>query len=153
MNMKLFLIAALLLAPRYTPVTKYDPGRNADRDITEAIAEAQNTGKRILLEVGGDWCHWCHIMDDYFDKHPKLAASRDSNFITVKINFSPQNENEKVLSKYPKIPGYPHLFVLDTNGKLLHSQFTGELEQEESYNLQKFTDFLNKWAPDIRAPK
>jgi hypothetical protein len=92
-------------------------------------------------------------MDDYFDKNPKLTASRDSNFITVKINFSPQNENEKVLSKYPRIPGYPHLFVLDSDGMLLHSQFTGDLEEAESYNLQKFTDFLSKWAPSVRAPQ
>jgi len=92
-------------------------------------------------------------MDDYFDKNPKLTASRDSNFITVKINFSPQNENEKALSKYPKIPGYPHLIVLDTNGMLLQSQNTSELEQGQSYNLQKFTDFLNKWAPKSRPSK
>jgi thioredoxin-related protein len=151
--MKVFLIVALLLAVPYTPVTKYDPGRNADKDIRDAIVEAQRTGKRILLEVGGDWCHWCHIMDDYFDKNPKLTATRDSNFITVKINFSPQNENKTVLSKYPEIPGYPHLFVLDTNGTLLHSQFTGDLEQGQSYNLQKFTDFLSKWAPSARAPQ
>jgi hypothetical protein len=90
-------------------------------------------------------------MDDYFDMNPKLTATRDSNFITVKINFSPQNENKTVLSKYPEIPGYPHLFVLDTNGTLLHSQFTGDLEQGQSYNLQKFTDFLSKWAPSARA--
>jgi thioredoxin-related protein len=151
--MKIFLIVALLLAVPYTPVKKNDPGRNADQDIKDAVVEAQKTGKRILLEVGGDWCHWCHIMDDYFDKNPKLTASRDTHFITVKINFSPQNENEKTLSKYPKIPGYPHLFVLETNGTLLHSQFTGDLEEGESYNLQKFTDFLSKWAPEIAAPK
>ena len=151
--MKVFLIVALLLAVPYTPVKKYDPGRNADKDIKDAIVEAQRTGKRILLEVGGDWCHWCHIMDDYFDKNPKLTATRDSNFITVKINFSPQGENKTVLSKYPEIPGYPHLFVLDTNGTLLHSQFTGDLEQGQSYNLQKFTDFLSTWAPSARAPQ
>ena len=151
--MKVLLVVALLLAVPYTPVNKYDPGRNADQDIKDAVAEAQKTGKRILLEVGGDWCHWCHIMDDYFDKNPKLTASRDNNFITVKINFSPQNENEKTLAKYPKIPGYPHLFVLETNGTLLHSQFTGDLEEGQSYNLQKFTDFLRKWAPSINAPK
>ncbi len=103
--MKIFLVVALLLAVPYTPVKKYDPVRNADQDIKDAVVEAQRTGKRILLEVGGDWCKWCHIMDDYFDKNPKLTASRDSSFITVKINFSPQNENEKVLSKYPRIPG------------------------------------------------
>jgi thiol:disulfide interchange protein len=149
--MKIFLTMALWVAILYTPVKTYDPGRNADQDIKDAVAEAQKTGKRILLEVGGDWCHWCHIMDDYFDKNPKLTASRDSNFITVKINYSPKNENEKTLAKYPKIPGYPHLFVLDTNGTLLHSQFTGDLEQGESYNLQKFTEFLNKWAPSART--
>jgi hypothetical protein len=92
-------------------------------------------------------------MDDYFDKNPKLTAFRDNNFITVKINFSPQNENKKVLSQYPEIPGYPHLFVLDVKGTLLHSQFTGDLEQGQSYNLQKFTEFLNKWAPQINAAK
>jgi len=151
--MKVFLIVALLLAVPYTPVKKYDPGRNADQDIKDAIAEARKTGRRILLEVGGDWCHWCHIMDDYFDKNPKLTASRDNNFITVKFNFSPQNENEKVLSRYPKIPEYPHLFVLDTNGALLHSQFTGDLEEGQSYNLQKFTDFLSKWAPKSSTSK
>jgi thiol:disulfide interchange protein len=151
--MKVFLIAALLLAVPYTPVKKYDPGRNAEQDIKDAVVEAQRTGKRILLEVGGDWCKWCHIMDDYFDKNPKLTASRDSNFITVKINFSPQNENEKALSKYPKIPGYPHLFVLESNGALLHSQFTGDLEEGQSYNLQKFTEFLSKWSPKSGAPK
>jgi len=151
--MKLFLVVALLLAIPYTPVKKYDPARNADQDIKEAVVEAQKTGKRILLEIGGDWCHWCHIMDDYFDNNPKLTTSRDTNFITVKINYSPQNENEKVLSKYPKIPGYPHLFVLESNGMLLHSQFTGDLEQGESYNLEKFTAFLNKWAPGAKSAK
>lgn len=151
--MKIFLVVALLLVVPYTPVKKYDPVRNADQDIKDAVVEAQKTGMRILLEVGGDWCHWCHIMDDFFDMNPKLTASRDNSFITVKINFSPQNENEKVLSKYPRIPGYPHLFVLDTNGTLLHSQFTGDLEEGQSYNLQKFTDFLNRWAPHINAPR
>jgi len=148
--MPIFLIVALLLAGSYDPVTKYDPKRNAEADIKDAVVEAQRTGKRILLEVGGDWCHWCHILDNYFTKNPKLTASRDANFITVKINYSPQNENQKALSKYPKISGYPHIFVLDSSGKFVHSQPTGQLEEGESYNLKKFTDFLNKWSPPKR---
>ena len=151
--MKVALLIALFLAVPYTPVKKYDPARDAEQDIKDAVVEAQRTGKRILLEVGGDWCHWCHIMDDYFDKNPKLTASRDNNFITVKINFSPQNENAKALSKYPKIPGYPHLFVLESNGALLQSQFTGELEEGQSYNLQKFTEFLSNWSPKSHSSK
>src|SRR5713226_4755069 len=71
------------------PVTKYDPHRNAAKDIQDAVAEARRTGKRVLLEVGGEWCVWCHRMDRYFEENPKLLELRERNFITVKINFSP----------------------------------------------------------------
>src|SRR5215471_3069270 len=38
----------------YVPVHKFDPKRDAAADIEAAIHEAQRTGKRILLDVGGD---------------------------------------------------------------------------------------------------
>ena len=130
----------------YLPVSKYDPKRDAAQDFQDAIAEAKRSGKRILLEVGGEWCVWCHRMDHYFEDNPKLLELREQHFITVKINFSPENENKKLLSAYPEIPGYPHIFVLDTDGKLLHSKNTGELESGKSYNLEKFTTFLQQWS-------
>ena len=149
--MSVLLIAALLLG-QYTPIAKYDPGRSAEQDLRNAVTEAQRTGKRILLEVGGEWCSWCHIMDKFFDQNPNLTKLRDTNYVTVKINFSKENENGKFLGQYPKIPGYPHLFVLESNGKLLHSQFTGDLEQGQSYNLQKFTKFLEAWVTKPKPP-
>ena len=127
-------------------MTRYDPHSNAARDIQDAVAEARLTGKRVLLEVGGEWCVWCHRMDRYFEENPKLLELRERNFITVKINFSAANENKKVLSAYPEIQGYPHIFVLDTNGKFLHSQNTGDLESGKSYDLERFMAFLRKWA-------
>ena len=75
--MSVLLIAALVLA-QYAPITKYDPGRNAEQDLKIAVVEAQRTGKRILLEVGGEWCSWCHIMDKYFDQNPNLTKLRDT---------------------------------------------------------------------------
>lgn len=126
--------------------TKYDPKRDAEKDIQNAVAEARRTGKRILLEVGGEWCSWCHIMDDYFEQNPKLLDFREKHFILVKINFSRENENKRLLSRYPTIPGYPHIFVLDISGKLIHSQDTSQLESGRSYDLEKFFSFLTKWA-------
>jgi thiol:disulfide interchange protein len=126
---------------------KFDPSRDARKDIEAAIAEAQKTDKRIILDVGGEWCVWCHRLDEYFAQHPKLRELREENFIWLKINFSPENENKEVLSAYPEIPGYPHIFVLDENGKLLHSQNTEELEADKSYNLEKMFAFFKKWSP------
>jgi thiol:disulfide interchange protein len=132
---------------KYIPVHTYDPARNAEQDINAAVAEAGRTGKRILLEVGGAWCIWCHIMDDYFEKNPSLLSLREKNFIMVKINFSEENKNEQVLSRYPAVSSYPFIFVLDRGGKLLHAQDTGKLEEGKSYNLAKFMAFLKEWSP------
>ncbi|HVF92383.1 MAG TPA: thioredoxin family protein [Blastocatellia bacterium] len=127
-------------------MTEYDPNRVAENDIREAVSEAGRTGKRVLLEVGGKWCGWCHIMDAFFEKNPRLLEFREQKFITVKINYSQENENKKALSSYPEISGYPHIFVLDSDGRLLHSQDTGELESGKSYDPEKFFSFLREWA-------
>ena len=130
----------------YTPVTKYDPKRDAAQDIREAAAEAKRTNRRVLLEVGGEWCSWCHHMDDFFQAHPDLTSLRDKSFVTIKINFSEENPNKEVLAQYPAIAGYPHLFVLDSDGALVHSQDTSPLEESKSYNLDRFATFLAYWA-------
>jgi thiol:disulfide interchange protein len=131
---------------QYVPVHQYDDKRDAEQDIEAAIVEAQRTNKRILVEVGGLWCVWCRIMDEFFEKNPQLLAEREKNFIMLKVNFSPENKNETALARFPKITGYPHLFVLEQDGKLLHSQDTAELEEGKGYNLEKFTSFLKQWS-------
>ena len=139
--------AAAVVSPgKYVPVHKYDPKRDAARDIEEAVAEAARTGRRVLVEVGGEWCIWCHMMDDFFEKNRAVLDLREKNFVMVKVNFSDENKNEPLLSRYPEIQGYPHLFVLDRDGKLLHSQDTAELEEGKGYNLARFTAFLEKWS-------
>ena len=68
------------------------------------------------------------------------------NFLVMKVNYDNDAKNEEFLSKYPKIPAYPHFLVLDSGGEFLHSQGTGELEKGKSYNEDVFAEFLNKWA-------
>jgi thioredoxin-related protein len=132
---------------KYVPVTQYDPKRNADQDIQDAIAEAKRTNKRILLEVGGEWCSWCHRLDEFFAARPELLELRDKNYVTVKINFSEENPNKEVLSRYDPIPGYPHIFVLDSDGKLVWSQGTGVFEEGKSYVAERLNVFLTNWSP------
>ena len=131
----------------YQPVNKFDPDRDAAKDISEAVQYAKEVHKNVLIDVGGDWCIWCHRIDDFINSHEKIKKYLEDNYVEVKVNFSKENKNEKVLSHYPKIEGYPHIFVLDANGKLLHSENTGLLEHEKGYSSEKFMEFLKKWAP------
>jgi len=126
---------------------KFDPKRDAVADLNAAITRASAGHKRIMLDVGGEWCVWCIHMDKFFFLHPELAKIKDENYVWVKINMSPQNENKTFLAGYPEAKGYPHLFVLDETGKLVQSQDTSLLENGKTYDLVKFTEFLTKYAP------
>lgn len=151
---------------------KFDPKRDPNLDLQTAVAKAQKENKRIILDIGGEWCSWCRAMDFFFMRNSGLTELRDKNFIWVKINMSDENENKEFLSKYPEIQDYPHLFVLEKDGTLLQSQSTDVLEKKfpplvvpsdvknkeeyrkaesqkrmlSSYELSRFTEFLNKWS-------
>jgi len=134
------------IAPVYT-VDSYDPARNPEQDLQMTVKRAKTEHKRIVLQVGGEWCGWCKLMSKYFHQNEKVAAALAKDYLIMEVNFSDQNKNREFLKKYPSIRGYPHLFVLDSDGKLLHSQNTAELEQGKGYNEQKVLEFLAKWSP------
>lgn len=125
---------------------KFDPLRDPFKDLSSAVIEAEKTNKRILLDVGGEWCIWCHRLDSFFEQHADLRKYMNENFVVLKVNYSPENKNEKFLGQYPKIPGYPHIFILEKDGKFLHSQDTSKLEKKMSYDADKIMSFLKEWS-------
>jgi thioredoxin-related protein len=125
----------------------YDPARDAAKDIQDAVALAGSTHRRVLMEIGGNWCIWCRYFEEFYAAHPDLRELRDKNYVLVRVNFSEENKNQPVISKYGEVPGYPHIFVLDSNGKLLYSKHTSELEQGRGYSEVAMKKFLEEWAP------
>ena len=123
---------------------RFDPARDAATDVATAVAAAKAQHKRVLVDVGGEWCPWCHILDRFVASNADVKQLVDDNYVWVKVNWSPQNKNEAVLSRWPKVKGYPHLFVLDGDGRMLHSQDTSELEAGKDYDKDKVLAFLRQ---------
>ena len=119
------LVAGMATARAQDLASRFDPARDAARDVATAAATAKAQGKRVLVDVGGEWCSWCHILDRFVAENGDVRGLVDAGYVWVKVNWSKENKNEALLSRWPKIDGYPHLFVLDGDGKLLHSQNTG----------------------------
>jgi thiol:disulfide interchange protein len=130
---------------------KYDPKADPHVELQKAVAVAREAGKNILLDVGGEWCIWCHRLDSFFETNDDVSEFLLANYVPLKINMSKENQNKEFLSKFPVIEGYPHLFALDSNGKLLHSQETGSLEEGKGHGHDKVFAFLKKWAPTKHA--
>jgi thiol:disulfide interchange protein len=126
---------------------KFDPARDAAQDVAHAVALAKSQGKRVIVDVGGEWCSWCHILDRFIAANGDVHALVARDYVWVKVNYSKENRNQAFLSRWPKIEGYPHLFVLDASGALVHSQDTGVLESGKGYDKARVIDFLQRWRP------
>jgi len=148
----LFLTAGLyaqnkkVKKPLYIPVTKFDTIRDAQKDLKDAVKEAKRTNKKVYVDVGGEWCKWCHRLDNFYEANKDLQEYLDKHYVFVKVNYSKENKNEEVLSKFPTIEGYPHIFILDKKGKLVKSKDTGELEEGKGYSHDKVMEFLKEYA-------
>lgn len=128
----------------------YHPEEDAEAKINELIATAQKENKNIMIQAGGNWCIWCLRFDDYVKKTPELKKIVDENYLYYHLNYSPENKNEKVFTKYgdPGAKfGYPVFIVLDKNGNLIHTQDSSVLESGSGYGLEKVKDFFLKWIP------
>jgi thiol:disulfide interchange protein len=126
---------------------RYDPQCDPEKDLAIVSAEAKRSKRNIFVVVGGEWCRWCHVMDTFFREHPELMTLRDKNYVSMKVSMSQENPNQRFLSRYPHIHGYPHIFILDANTNLIKSQPTNELEDGDGYNTERFRKLLDQFAP------
>ncbi|MEA2977237.1 MAG: uncharacterized protein QOF19_2757 [Alphaproteobacteria bacterium] len=52
----------------------------------EALAEAERSGKPILLSVGYAACHWCHVMAHESFEDEWTAATMNNLFVNIKVD-------------------------------------------------------------------
>lgn len=127
----------------------FDPTRDSAKDLAAAEAVAKTQHKNILLDVGGNWCPWCIVLDRTLHQDPQLSSAIESTFVVVHVNWSRENQNQAFLSRFPKVSGYPYFFVLSESGKLLQAQPTDALEADHKlnngYNHQAILDFISRW--------
>ena len=137
--------AELVKSLGFYTVDQYGDDRNVEADLAATLVRATTEKKRILLQVGGEWCGWCKLLTGFIEKNESVRNSLEQNYLLMKVTYTQKQPNDAFLSKYPKIKGYPHLFVLDAEGNLLHSQDTSSLEQGKGYNEAKVLQFLETW--------
>ncbi len=133
----------------------FDPARDPAADLETAKVEAARGNRRIILDVGGEWCERCQLLDDLVDGDSTLRSLRDAGFVWVKVNVSEENHNAAFLAGYPPVERHPHLLVLDADGALLRSQPVEALEEGDSFSVERVAAFLEDWtaaAPPEAAP-
>ena len=55
-------------------VPQYNPEADPAVDLAMTAKRAQAEHKRIILQVGGEWCQFCHRLDAFIRDTPSVAA-------------------------------------------------------------------------------
>ena len=129
----------------------YPANVDARAEIKEAEQHAAKEHKRVLLVFGANWCGDCHVLDRAF--HRPDFAPAIANYEVVHVDIGDDGKKNNDLAAQFQVPlekGIPALAVLESDGKLVVSQKSGEFENARAMNPRAFLDFLNKWKPEAR---
>lgn len=157
----LFGLVALFLsvsAHAQTVLKKvYNEDINPIEQIDQALLKANNSGKFVICQVGGNWCPWCLRFADFITNDTAISKVINDNFEYIHVNYNPRKsggeEKEKQAAALMKRLdncgrfGFPVFVVLDKTGKVIHIQDSSFLEEGKSYNQEKVLRFFKNWTP------
>ena len=162
MKKKLFLAIIAVLFALTTNAQKalkkvYNENINPIEQIDQAVAKAKSEGKFVICQVGGNWCPWCLKFADFIEKDTTISKIIADNFEYIHVNYNPRkSQGEEKLAQGRALMkrlnnagrfGYPVFVVLDEEGRILHIQDSGLLEEGEGYNQKKVLSFFKNWKP------
>ena len=81
----------------------------------------------------------------------------NDNFVYIHVNYNPRQSAGEEKTRQaaemmkrlgnPARFGFPVFVVLDTTGKILHTQDSSFLEEDKSYSKEKTLRFFKNWTP------
>ena len=148
-------IAVITAAQDLKTFRLYKPGEDAEKKLAAVVTQAKNEGKHVFVQIGGNWCIWCARFNELATSNPTIDSLITTDYIVYHLNYSKENMNSKLLAKYgyPQRFGFPVFLVLNSNGKLLHTQNSVYLEAGNGYNEKAVAGFLTDWSPTALDPK
>ena len=87
----------------------------------EALAEARQTGKPILLSVGYAACHWCHVMAHESFEDDATAAVMNDLYVNIKVDREERPDIDAIymgaLHRLGEHGGWPLTMFLDSEAR------------------------------------
>jgi len=80
--------------------------------------KAKRENKLVLLHLGANWCHWCHVMEETTYEDPRVIEYLNKNFIACKEDHDQRQDLTSMYAEY----GWPATIIFDSNGNELLKQ-------------------------------
>ncbi len=128
----------------------YDEAADADKTVAAAKAKAKAQHKRLIVDMGGNWCPDCRILAATMEL-PELKSFIDRNFVVVSVDIGRFDKNLQIPAHYginKRLEGVPALMVIDPKAdKLLNAAQMSQLSDARHMSPQGLADWLAGWTP------
>ena len=127
----------------------YDEAADADQAVAAAKARALKGHKRLLIDLGGNWCPDCRILAGTM-KLPEVAAFIQRRYEVVTVDIGRFDKNAQIAARYGitgRLAGVPAVLVVDPRtDRLVDKGHETALADARSLTPQALADWLAKWA-------
>jgi len=127
----------------------YDEKANADSQVAAARKLALKTRKRLLIDLGGNWCLDCRLLAGTIDL-PEVKRFVAAHFVVVTVDVGRFDKNGQIATRYGikgRLKGVPAVLVVDPRtNKLLNAGHETDLSDARSAGPQALADWLAGWA-------
>lgn len=124
------------------------------KQLDSAMIDAEMQNKHIMVQIGGNWCPWCFIFNDFIKNDNELDSIVKADYVVIHVNYDGKKESFPILERleYPHRFGFPVIVITNAQGKRLHTQNSWFLEEGNTYNRKKVLTFLKYWTPKAVSP-
>jgi thiol-disulfide isomerase/thioredoxin len=126
------------------PDAPYDTAANADAQVDAAVARAKKDGKEVFIDLGGNWCAACRIME-----LPEMKTFLKAHYEMVSVDVGRFNKNLQIPARYgitTRLEGVPAFLIATPDGKLLNPGHVSAIQDARHMTPQALADWLAQWA-------
>jgi thiol:disulfide interchange protein len=130
------------------PDRPFDETANADAALAAAFARAKAVHKRVLIDLGGNWCADCLILSGVMDL-PKMRRFLAAHYVVIVVDVGRFNKNLQVPARFgitERLVGVPAVLIADPDGTLVNKDHIFALDDARSMAPQAIADWLAQWA-------
>jgi thiol-disulfide isomerase/thioredoxin len=126
----------------------YDETANAKAAVDAAFARARQSHKRVLLDLGGNWCPDCIALANFMllpEMKPFLAA----HYEIALVDVGRFNRNLDIPARFgftQRLTGVPMILVATPDGKLLNRGDVFALDSAASLTPKALAAYLARWT-------
>lgn len=132
-------------------VSYYNTSADGEEQIQAALIQAKVEKKRVLLDLGANWCTDSQAMYRLFLGNNEIRTELEKHYVLVLVDVNDHvtpPRNLKVIQRFgnPLNHGIPVLLVLDSDGTLLNKDDSDRLRDDAHSRPDEVLAFLSKWA-------